>query len=67
MQEDIHKSPTSHKLRKVTEGLSENHIAVLCNAFLKLLLQVTTAVLVFAQGRNFTLEVFQMSASKSVD
>jgi hypothetical protein len=42
---------TSHKICKVTEGLTENHITVFWNPFLQLLLQVPATMLVFAEAR----------------
>ena len=55
-----------HKLGEVGEGLAEDHIPVLGSAFLKLLLQVATTVLILAQRGNLSLEVLQTNAGKTV-
>ena len=44
----------SHKICKVAEGLTEDHITVFRNAFLQLLLQVTTTMLIFAEARDLS-------------
>ena len=41
--------PTSHKVSKMTKSFSEDHVTMLCNTFLELLLQIATAMLVFTQ------------------
>lgn len=56
-----------HEVGKVLEGLSENHIPMLRNTFLELLLQIAAPMLILAQGSNFALHVFQADPSKSVD
>ena len=48
-------------------GFLKNHFHVLRIAFLQLLLQVTTAMLVLAQAGNLTNEVLETGASKSVN
>jgi len=55
-----------HKLRKVTERFTEDHVAMLSNAFLKLLLEVSAAVLVFAKRGYFALKVLKACTSKTV-
>lgn len=47
--------PTCHQIGKVTEGFAEDHITMLWNTFLKLLLKVPAAMLILAQCWNFTL------------
>ena len=44
----------SHKICEVAEGLTEDHITVFRNAFLQLLLQVTTTMLIFAEARDLS-------------
>ena len=56
-----------HQVRKVAVRLAEDHVPVLGNALLELLLQVSAAVLVLAQRKNLALEVLDSRASKSVD
>lgn len=46
-----------HELRKVVEGFAEDHIPVLREAFLQLLLQIATSVLVLAQSSDFALQI----------
>ncbi len=41
--------PTSHKVSEMTKSFLEDHVTMLCNTFLKLLLQIATAMLIFAQ------------------
>lgn len=41
--------PTSHKVSEMTKSFSEDHVTMLCNTFLELLLQIATAMLVFTQ------------------
>ena len=45
---------TCHKICKVAEGLTENHITVFWNPFLQLLLQVPTTMLIFAKARDLS-------------
>lgn len=49
------------------ESLPEDHVAMLRDTLLQLLLQITAAVLVFAQGGNLALKILKASACKSVD
>lgn len=56
-----------HQVREVAVRLAEDHVPVLGNALLELLLQVSAAVLVLAQRKNLALEVLDSRASKSVD
>ena len=51
----------------MAEGLAEDHVAMFRDALLQLLLQVTTAVLVLAQSRYLSLQVFQSRAGEAVD
>ena len=52
--DDKKKILTCHKICKVAEGLTENHITVFRNPFLQLLLQVTTTMLIFAKARDLS-------------
>jgi hypothetical protein len=63
----VETSPTSHEIRKVAKGFSEYHISVFRNSFFEFLLQVSASMLIFAQSGYFPLEVFDASASKSID
>lgn len=45
----------SHEFREMSVGLSEDHISVCRLAVLKLLLKVSTSVLVLAQVEEFAL------------
>jgi len=62
------KSPlTSHQVRKVAERLTEYHVTMFRKAFLQLLLQIATSMLVFAKGGNLSLQVFQTRTSEAID
>jgi hypothetical protein len=56
----------SHEVRKMTKCFAEDHVPVFRNTFLELLLQVATAVLVFAKCGYFALKVFKACASETV-
>ena len=56
-----------HEVREVPEGLAEDHVAVLGEALLELLLQVPAAVLVLAQRGDLALEVLEPRACEAVD
>ena len=58
---------TGHEVREVSERLAEDHVAVLRNAFLELLLEVAAAVLVLAKLRDLTHQVLQSRAREPVD
>ena len=58
---------TSHKICKVAEGLTENHITMFRNAFLQLLLQVPATVLIFAKTRDLSRQVLKTGASEAVN
>lgn len=60
-------APTCHQIGKVTEGFPEDHITMLWNTLLELLLKVPATMLIFAQCWNFTLQVFDTSTGKTVD
>ena len=49
------------------EGLAEDHVAVLGETLLELLLQVPAAVLVLAQRGDLALEVLEPRACEAVD
>jgi hypothetical protein len=51
----------------MTKRLTEDHIAVFWNTFLQFFLQVSAAMLVLAQTRNFTLKIFQASTGEAID
>jgi hypothetical protein len=55
-----------HEVREVAVGLSEDHISVLGVALLQLLLKVAASVLVLAQRKKLSLEVFDSDAGESV-
>jgi hypothetical protein len=57
---------TGHEFGEVTVGFPEDHIPVLGNLLLELLLQVSASVLVLAQGQDITLQVFQPHSGESV-
>ena len=58
---------TSHKLCEVSESFAEDHIPVLRDALLELLLQVTAPVLVLAQAWNLADEVLKTRAGEAVN
>ena len=58
---------TSHEIGEVTERLAEDDIAVLRDALLELLLQVTASVLVLAQARDLADEVLKTRAGEAVN
>ena len=58
---------TCHEVREVTEGLAEDHVAVLRNTFLKLLLQVAATVLVLAELWDLANEVLEPRTGEPVD
>ena len=58
---------TGHEVREVAKSLAEDDVAVLRDALLELLLQVTAAVLVLAQVRDLADEVFETRAREAVD
>jgi hypothetical protein len=43
---------TSHEIREMAEGLTENHVSMFWNTLLQLLLQIPATMLVFAEARN---------------
>lgn len=51
----------------MAERLPEDHVTMLGNAFLKLLLEVTAAVLVLAQRRDLALKILEAHACEPVD
>jgi hypothetical protein len=55
-----------HQFSKVTERFTENHVTMLRNAFLKLLLEVSTAMLVLAKCGYFALKILKAGASETV-
>jgi len=55
-----------HQFSKVAERFTEYHVAMLRNTFLKLFLEVTAAMLVFAERGYFALKVLQPSTGKTV-
>jgi hypothetical protein len=63
----ITKLLTSHKVCKVAEGLTENHITVFWDAFLQLLLQVPATMLIFAKTRDLSRQVLKTGASEAVN
>ena len=56
-----------HQVSEVTKCFAEDHIAMLRNALLELLLEVTATVLVFAECGYLALEILKASASETVD
>jgi hypothetical protein len=55
-----------HEFGKVAERFTEDHVAMLRNAFLKLLLKVSTTMLVLAKCGYFALKVLKAGASETV-
>ena len=45
----LYSKPTSHKVREMTKSFSEDHVMMIYNTFLELLLQIATAMLIFTQ------------------
>ena len=60
-------APTCHQIGEMTKGFPEDHITMLWNTLLKLLLKVPAAMLIFAQCWNFTLQVFDTGTGKPID
>jgi hypothetical protein len=58
---------TSHEISEVTESLVEDHISMLGRALFEFLLQIPATVLILAQCENFSLQVLQAGACKSVN
>ena len=58
---------TRHEVSEVSEGLAEDHVTVLRNALLELLLEIAAAVLVLAQSRNLALQIFQTRSREAID
>ena len=58
---------TGHKFREVTESLSEDHVPMLRNTLLELLLEVPAPMLVFAQRRNLALEILEPHTREAVN
>ena len=58
---------TGHEIGEVAECLAEDDIAVLRDALLELLLQVTATVLVLAQARDLSDEVLKTRAGEAVN
>lgn len=58
---------TGHEVREVAKGLAEDHIPVVRNTFLKLLLEIPTSVLVLAQARNLASQILKTSAREAID
>ena len=55
-----------HEFSKVTECFTEDHVTMLRNTFLKLLLKVLTTMLVLAKCGYFALKVLKVGASETV-
>ena len=51
----------------MTKGLPEDHIAMFRNTLLQLLLKVTTAVLIFTERGDLSLQIFKAHTCESVD
>src|SRR6267154_1341611 len=58
---------TSHEICEVAECLPEDHIPMFRYTFLKLFLQISATVLIFAQGRYFSLQILQACTCKTID
>ena len=58
---------TRHEVSEVPEGLAEDHVAVLRNVLLELLLQVAAPVLVLAQVGYLADKVLEPGTSETVD
>lgn len=56
----IPRAHTSHQLHNMLVSFEENEIDMLRIVFLELLLQEATAVLIFAQAVDLSLEVLQL-------
>jgi len=59
--------PTRHEIREVTVSLSEDHVSMLRDSLLELLLKVSATVLILAERKNFSLKILDPSSSESVD
>ena len=57
----------SHQVSKVSEGLAEDDISVVGNAFLQLLLEVTTTMLILAQAGNLSNKVLESGTSEAIN
>ena len=51
----------------MAKSLAKDHVTMLSNAFLQLLLQVPTPVLILTEHRNLTLEILKLCPRKAVD
>jgi hypothetical protein len=58
---------TGHEVREMAVGLSEDHVSVLGDTLLELLLEVSATVLILAERKDLALEVFDSGAGESVD
>ena len=56
-----------HEVSKVGEGLSEDDVSMIRDPFLQLLLEIATAVLIFAQAGNFTNKVLESSTGEAIN
>jgi hypothetical protein len=55
-----------HQVREMTEGFTEDHIAMLGGTLLELLLEVSAAVLVLAQRGDLPHQILDVSACEAV-
>jgi hypothetical protein len=58
---------TGHEICEVAEGLAEYHISMLRRTLFEFFLQISAAVLIFAQSRYFSLQILQTGTCKAVD
>jgi hypothetical protein len=58
---------TSHEFCEVAKSFFEDHISVLWHSFFELLLQIATSVLILAESRDVTLQIFQTSSGIAIN
>ena len=56
-----------HQVSKVSESLAEDDVSVVGNAFLQLLLEITTTMLILAQTGDFSDKVLESGTSEAVN
>ena len=67
MRGKCEKGLTGHQFCEMSERFAENHVTMLRNALLELLLQETAAVLILAKTCNLALKFLEARTSKAVD
>lgn len=56
-----------HQIGKVGKGLAEDNVSMFRDPLLQLLLEITATVLILAQAGNFTNEIFEAGAGKTIN